>query len=436
MTRPFPRLRRTLARSLVAALLGACALPALAALAQAEKDALLDLYNSTDGAGWSNDSGWSNPSSDPCAAGAVWYGLTCDAAGEHVTGISLIANSLGGTLPSTLNRLTALETLDLNTNPLSGPIPNLDGLTALSGFFLNNNKHTGPIPSLRELTALRAFYVSSNELSGAIPSLDGLTALEEFDASRNQLTSAIPSLRGLTALRTFIVYNNELTGATPSLSGLIALNSFYVDNNQLTGPIPSLAGLTALEVFSVSNNQLSGPIPSSLSGLTALQSFFVSDNQLTGTPPAAPAGLNAGGSQLCPNLLHTPSADDAAWDTATGSTWSTDCTPGYLVEPSAGVGGSVGPAQGVVSGATATIAITPDAGQMIDGIASTCGGTLTGNSFTTDPVTADCTVAVKFRASAPVVAAVTPVPTLGEWGLMLLGALAAGLGARRLRRVG
>ncbi len=38
-------------------------------------------------------------------------------------------------------------------------------------------------------------------------------------------------------------------------------------------------------------------------------------------------------------------------------------------------------------------------------------------------------------ADVPVsVAVVTPVPTLGEWGLMLLGLLAAGLGMRRLRR--
>ncbi len=36
-------------------------------------------------------------------------------------------------------------------------------------------------------------------------------------------------------------------------------------------------------------------------------------------------------------------------------------------------------------------------------------------------------------AIVPPVGAVTPVPTLGEWGLMLLGLLAAGLGARRLR---
>ena len=47
----------------------------------------------------------------------------------------------------------------------------------------------------------------------------------------------------------------------------------------------------------------------------------------------------------------------------------------------------------------------------------------TGGSVPSDPVT------VTLRA-----AQVTPVPTLSEWGLLLLGLLAAGLGARRLRR--
>lgn len=47
----------------------------------------------------------------------------------------------------------------------------------------------------------------------------------------------------------------------------------------------------------------------------------------------------------------------------------------------------------------------------------------TGGSVPSDPVTV-----------TPRAAQVTAVPTLSEWGLMLLGLLAAGLGARRLRR--
>jgi hypothetical protein len=72
---------------------------------------------------------------------------------------------------------------------------------------------------------------------------------------------------------------------------------------------------------------------------------------------------------------------------------------------------------------------------LIDAVTSTCGGTLAGNIFTTGAVNSDCTVQASFRAAAPgAPGAVTPVPTLGEWSVMLLGALAAGLGVRRLRR--
>jgi hypothetical protein len=46
------------------------------------------------------------------------------------------------------------------------------------------------------------------------------------------------------------------------------------------------------------------------------------------------------------------------------------------------------------------------------------------------------TVTVQDDDIAGATGGVTPVPTLGEWGLALLGALAAGLGARRLRRRG
>ena len=342
MSRKLPRHLRTLSRTLTAALLSACALPALAALDPAEKAVLISLYDNTDGANWTDKTGWDTPASDPCADN--WHGVACNGAGTSVLILLLYINNLSGTLPSTLNQLPALTLVSVAGNRLTGPIPDLSGLTALEGF-----------------------YAGGNQLSGSIPDLSGLTALRDF----------------------------------------------YVHNNQLTGPIPDLGGLTALE------------------------RFYARNNQLTGTPPAAPPNLLADGSALCPNLLHTPSPTDAAWDAATpGVSWSTGCTPGYVVSPSAGPGGSVGPDQGVAAGLTATIAITPDAGQVVDAVTSSCGGALTGNDFTTGAVNADCTVAVTFRAAAPTAAAVTPVPTLGEWGLMLLGLLAAGLGARRLRRVG
>lgn len=127
---------------------------------------------------------------------------------------------------------------------------------------------------------------------------------------------------------------------------------------------------------------------------------------------------------------------DAAWSTATGETdWSRWCTPGYLVTVNAGVGGSASPTPGaaVLPDETVTVSFAPDAGYTLGSITSSCGdGTTTATDFTTDAINADCAVTVSFNAvAAP---AATPVPTLGQWTLALLGLLAAGLGMRRLRR--
>ena len=94
----------------------------------------------------------------------------------------------------------------------------------------------------------------------------------------------------------------------------------------------------------------------------------------------------------------------------------------------ASAGGAIGPAsQGVVDGAAATLTLTPEPGWSVSGVVSTCGGTQTGNNFTITAVTANCTVTASFAR------ATTAVPTLGQWALMTLALLMAGLGLRRVR---
>ena len=53
-------------------------------------------------------------------------------------------------------------------------------------------------------------------------------------------------------------------------------------------------------------------------------------------------------------------------------------------------------------------------------VGGTCGGVLSGNTFTTSAVTANCTVVVSFSLIA-----INPVPTLSQWALMLMAALLA-----------
>ena len=71
----------------------------------------------------------------------------------------------------------------------------------------------------------------------------------------------------------------------------------------------------------------------------------------------------------------------------------------YTVSTSAGVGGSITPTTVRVNeGETAAFTVAASSGYTIDSVAG-CGGTLVGNSYTTGPVTANCTVTVSFISS-------------------------------------
>ena len=385
-------------QAIAALLLSVSLTPARAEVPAAERAVLVALYNSTNGASWTNSSGWNGPTvcpgavipGNPNATASPWAGVFCGVIGgaDHVVTINLPDNNLTGPLPALANltelrrffaystngdgssnvtslppdlaSLTKLERFSVAGNGpgLTGTIPSLSALTNLAQFRVNHNGLTGSLPSLAGLSNLQIFWAQSNSLTGQIPPLSGLTALTDFEVDRNQLTGSIPPLSGLTNLEVFTVYTNRLTGVLPSLNGLGSLRAFSAADNQLTGSIPSLVGqgLGALRRFRVHRNQLTGPIPD-ITGLS-LESFAVGFNRLTGPVPTAPATLLAGESNLCPNNLSKPYADSPAWDAATGSTpWWSACD-------------------------TAT-------------------------------------------------AAVAPVPTLGQWALMLLGLMVAGLAALR-----
>ncbi|TDS74430.1 putative secreted protein (IPTL-CTERM system target) [Comamonas sp. JUb58] len=87
--------------------------------------------------------------------------------------------------------------------------------------------------------------------------------------------------------------------------------------------------------------------------------------------------------------------------------------------------------QTVRAGTISIFTITPNADYTTDVVAG-CGGSLTGNIFTTAEINADCIVTASFKNSAPPTPTVaTPVPTLGTWALALLAGLLAFLGYRR-----
>lgn len=127
---------------------------------------MVDLYNSTNGPGWTGTSNWTV--GDPCTN--AWTGIGCNAANTEVTVIYLDGNNLVGTLPASLSQMTTLINLKITANTLTGPIPPFTGMTALRSIDLwGNGGLSGSIPSLAGLPVLESINVDNNKLTGAIP---------------------------------------------------------------------------------------------------------------------------------------------------------------------------------------------------------------------------------------------------------------------------
>ena len=88
-------------------------------------------------------------------------------------------------------------------------------------------------------------------------------------------------------------------------------------------------------------------------------------------------------------------------------------TSAYIVTAIATANGSITPAtQTVNPNATATLTVTPDTGYTA--IVAGCGGTLTGTTYTTSPITADCAVVARFTATVTADAPTVTTPDLPD----------------------
>ena len=233
-----------------------------------EYQALVDLYNSTNGANWTNKTNWlqGTTSSDF----ANWYGVTV--ANGDVSNLSLIMNNLVGNIPESIGDLTKLKVLDLRENNLYGSaIPaNIVNLINLQHLSLKHCNLKGSIPEdIGNLTSLTGLNFLLNHLEGPIPeSVGNLINMVDMRLNHNRLTS-IPE----------------------SLSNLSKLEILYLNNNQLAGPLPgNLGNLKNIKYFNVSANFLSGAIPASIVNLTGASNLLLQHNQFSDTIPLLPNG--------------------------------------------------------------------------------------------------------------------------------------------------
>ena len=257
-----------------------------------DREALVALYDATDGPRWRNNANWL--SDEPLGS---WYGVTTNAGGR-VTRLDLTNNQLSGALPAELGRLTELKWLLLSYNELSGAMPaELGRLGKLVTLRITRSQLSGEIPAeLGQISSLEGLYLNFNDLSGGIPAeLGRLATLREMDLSWNGLSGAVPAALGqLSSLSKLDFSDNDLSGDIPvALAQLSGLEELDLSDNDLDGKVPTeLARLTNLEELHLSDNALDGGIPPELGRLSRLRLLYLFGNDLSGTIPAELARLS------------------------------------------------------------------------------------------------------------------------------------------------
>jgi hypothetical protein len=424
----------------------------------AERQVLIDLYNSTGGANWDPvvRASWRNAAdtdfkdvSTVCTQ--PWQGVQCDGGGTTILSLALSAKNLVGTVPASIANLTSLEDLVLDTNTLSGSLSVFAAIPALKALYLDRNAYSGSIPSdLFSKAPLTTVILASNQLTGSIPDWSGMTNMGLLNLSGNSLSGTIPPIAALSRLRTLVLSNNRLTGSIPPLANLTLLDVFFADNNRLTGTIPPLTGMTALLAFVVNDNQLTGSLPELVVVVPNLKTLRVRNNQLTGPLPNAPTGLFPNDSTLCPNQLTYDAANTALntpWNAAVGTTgtnaWNVNCvaprseqTLRFDVIPTLLVGGSgtavasamplpnsAAPVQYSTSSAS-VCAVDADTGSITVLPAAVVGSTCIVVANKAGDTTANSAQQIQqnipIQAAMPNSTVAAPVSMLNQWALLAM----------------
>ncbi|KAH0691415.1 hypothetical protein KY285_015918 [Solanum tuberosum] len=201
--------------------------------------------------------------------------------------LSMSSNSLNGTIPSWISSLPSLKYLDLSNNSFSGQLEEFKS-KELFWIDLKKNYLQSPIPnSLLNQENLMFLSLSSNNFSDNLnfsmfSNLSGLGTLNlsynsfSWDDKDQVKSNLLDSLYDLD-LRSNLLQGSLLI--PPS-----SIENFYISHNKLSGHIPStICKLEFLRVLDLASNSLKGAIPPCFGNMSAIEVLDLRYNNLNGT---------------------------------------------------------------------------------------------------------------------------------------------------------
>ncbi|EEF47401.1 serine/threonine-protein kinase bri1, putative [Ricinus communis] len=225
----------------------------------------------------------------------------------YVYVVDVSNNSLSGIIPTSLGFVTGLKFLKLSNNKLSGEVPSaLANCTELQTLDLGENELSGKIPAWigEKLPSLLIISLRSNSFTGEIPSnLCSLFSLHILDLAQNNFSGRIPTcignLSGMTTVLDSMRYEGQLWVVAKSRTyfydgTLYLVNSIDLSGNNLVGEMPSgFTSASRLGTLNLSMNHLTGKIPADIGNLRSLETLDLSSNNLSGIIPPSMASITS-----------------------------------------------------------------------------------------------------------------------------------------------
>lgn len=204
---------------------------------------------------------------------------------EHLESLSLEGDDLSGPLPhESFKKATTLRYLSLAHQPLAiSVLDAIDAAKTIETVILDFTKLTGPLPDPLDTGNIRSFVAKNNNIDGTFPAnTENARNLTSLDLSWNSISGSLPdSLGSMIGLQSLTLKSNDITGILPiELARLPNLKTLDASYNEISGTLPDFT--SSLERLLVAGNQISGELVGFSTSVTHLN---LSGNQINGTIP-------------------------------------------------------------------------------------------------------------------------------------------------------
>ncbi|XP_040063471.1 leucine-rich repeat-containing protein 40 [Ixodes scapularis] len=182
-----------------------------------------------------------------------------------------------------------LTKLYLSSNQLTVLSPDIERLQALNILEINDNQLCGLPETMGKLGQLSKLNISRNKIESLPESFFELKELRQLIGHHNSISELSDDISNLSLMEMMDLSHNRLLSLPATIGFLSRLTNLNLSHNNLTELPPEMGSMNALQVLDVSVNKLRS-LPEPVGSLCHLEQLFVQQNELSALPPFSGCG--------------------------------------------------------------------------------------------------------------------------------------------------